>query len=106
MGAWELGQLKTFEDIILFMVMVLVMMVMVVMAMMVIVMKLVTGQLETVQGIILVMMIARLKASAGVTIFTTNTLWIQIDFSSLRINLIFCITRDYRRHIEKGFQTK
>ena len=92
------GQLKTFEDIILFIMMVVVMMV--------IVMKLVTGQLETVQGIILVMMIARLKASAGVTIFTTNTLWIQIDFSSLRINLIFCITRDYRRHIEKGFQTK
>ena len=97
--------MKTFEGIILFMMMVVVVM-MVVMVMMVIVMKLVTGQLETVQGIILVMMIARLKASAGVTIFTTNTLWIQIDFSSLRINLIFCITRDYRRHIEKGFQTK
>ena len=91
--------MKTFEDIILFMMMVVV-------VMMVMLMKLVTGQLETVQGIILVMMIARLKASAGVTIFTTNTLWIQIDFSSLRINLIFCITRDYRRHIEKGFQTK
>ena len=97
--------MKTFEGIILFMMMVVVVM-MVVMVMLVIVMKLVTGQLETVQGIILVMMIARLKASAGVTIFTTNTLWIQIDFSSLRINLIFCITRDYRRHIEKGFQTK
>ena len=90
--------MKTFEDIILFMMMVVV-------VMMVMLMKLVTGQLETVQGIILVMMIARLKASAGVTIFTTNTLWIQIDFSSLRINLIFCITRDYL-HIEKGFQTK
>ena len=100
--------MKTFEGIILFMMMVVVvMMVVVIMVMvMVMVMKLVTGQLETVQGIILVMMIARLKASAGVTIFTTNTLWIQIDFSSLRINLIFCITRDYRRHIEKGFQTK
>ena len=98
--------MKTFEDIILYMMMVVVVMMVMVMVVMVMVMKLVTGQLETVQGIILVMMIARLKASAGVTIFTTNTLWIQIDFSSLRINLIFCITRDYRRHIEKGFQTK